>query len=159
MIAVWDQLTPQERYIGQATIRHAGEARHAPFARKTLEKRDGQLAVMWYTYFELAPKEAVDHALGEVFVAGDLRHRKEALGVLARTQDPRRLQAFGQILQGDENWAKLIVTNTIADQYIVELGKHVLVQLRNPDPKVREAATRAIEKLKFYAEAKKLLDG
>ncbi|MHC4931834.1 MAG: hypothetical protein ACYTGV_06560 [Planctomycetota bacterium] len=161
VIAAWDTLSPQERYAGQATIRYAGEARHAPFARKILEKRDGQTAVVWHTYFELAPKEAVDYALGEVFVVGDLKHRKEALAVLTRTQDARRLGTFRKILQGSEewNWAIDMVVNTIADQYLIELGPQVLEQLRNPDPKVREAATKAIEKLKFYAEAKRLLGG
>jgi hypothetical protein len=161
VIAAWDRLNPQERYVGQATIRYAGEARHATFARRVLEKRDERMAVMWHTYFELAPKEAVDHALGEVFATGDLKHRKEALAVLTRTRDPRRLEAFKRVLQGSEewNWAIEIVVTTIADQYLIELGPQVLQQLRNPDPKVRKAATHAIEKLKFYAEAKKALGG
>ena len=48
---------------------------------------------------------------------------------------------------------------TVADQYLIELGPEVLLHLRNPDNGIRQTATTAIERLKFYAEAKKLFEG
>ena len=46
-----------------------------------------------------------------------------------------------------------------ADQYLVELGPEVLTQLRHPNVTVRALATKAIERLKFYVDAKKALTG
>ena len=36
---------------------------------------------------------------------------------------------------------------------LIELGEEVLRHLRNPDTRVRAAATTGIKQLKFYAEA------
>ena len=47
------------------------------------------------------------------------------------------------------------VLQAVRDQYLVELGEETLAQLRNPDSGVRAIATEAIERLKFYAEARK----
>jgi len=51
------------------------------------------------------------------------------------------------------------VLNTVADQYLIELGPEVLLHLRNPGDGIRKTATKAIERLRFYAEAKRLFEG
>ena len=40
----------------------------------------------------------------------------------------------------------------------MELGPEVLLHLRSPKDDIRQTATKAIERLKFYAEAKRLFD-
>ena len=47
-----------------------------------------------------------------------------------------------------------LVLQTVAEQYLIELGEETLRHLRNPDHEARNAATNAIEKLKFYWEAR-----
>ena len=42
----------------------------------------------------------------------------------------------------------------VADQYITELGMEALKHLQSPDAKTRNFAKNAVEKLKFYMEAK-----
>ena len=59
---------------------------------------------------------------------------------------------------GDARPAILDVLTAVRDQYLVELGEEALAQLRSPDESIRATATEAIDKLKFYAEAKKAFE-
>ncbi|MFB3065459.1 MAG: hypothetical protein ACE10D_02995, partial [Planctomycetota bacterium] len=74
----------------------------------------------------------------------------------------RRTEVFRKVLEGElpnigwhssgsvEAW----VLGVVADQYITELGMEALKHLQSPDPNTRAAAKSAVEKLKFYMEAK-----
>ena len=86
-------------------------------------------------------------------------YRYYALEVLTRTSDGRRILVFQKILQellpGDVD----LVLQTVGNQYLLELGPYTLRHLRSPDGSVRQSAAAAIERLKFYAEAKKTFGG
>lgn len=155
----WDKLDDKERIHALKMLRSARQPRHAQFVGSLLAKRGGKWWMAWETYFAIAPKPAVELALVEAVGKGPYSHRYEAVSsVLARTADKRRIEVFRKLLTSSESGIVRIVVQTISDQYLIELGAEVLEQLRNPDPNIRAAATRAIERLKFYADAKKTFD-
>jgi hypothetical protein len=94
-----------------------------------------------------------------VFGEGPTDYRTAALKILSRSSDPRRIPVFAKVLRESPDEAQVrVALRTVADQYLIELGPEVLLHLRNPDHDIRNTATLAIERLKFYAEAKKLFD-
>lgn len=113
---------------------------------------------LWYAYRNLAPKECVDLALTQATGLGGREHRYEAVRVLTEADDPRRIEVFRALLGGRDGDVIREVLGAVGNQYLVELGPEVLAQLRNPDDEIRELATNAIDKLKFYAEAKKAFE-
>ena len=90
------------------------------------------------------------------------RYRGTALSILSQVSDKRRIEVFRKVLNGElpnigwhnsgsvEAW----VLSVVAQQYITELGMEALEHLQSPDVKTRIAAKEAVEKLKFYMEAK-----
>ena len=89
---------------------------------------------------------------------GHAQYRYHATRVLTKTTHAGRIPVFQRLLRGDTDTRTLeLVVRTVADQYLIELGSDVLKQLRHPDAKVRDLATKAIERLKFYVEAQKAL--
>lgn len=113
---------------------------------------------LWGVLHELAPKECVEHALRQAKSPGGPQHQCAAIDVLTRVDDPRRIELFREVLRGQNLRAVREVLQAVGEQYLVELGPEALTQLRNPDDDTRELAANAIERLKFYAEAKKAFD-
>ncbi|MHC4818780.1 MAG: hypothetical protein ACYTF8_12070, partial [Planctomycetota bacterium] len=151
-----DGLTNTDRDAALTALLDAGATK---VLAELLDRREGDWAAAWSIYCELAPEAAVERALQEVAL-GEEAHGLAALGILTRTDDPRRIEVFRKVLRGELKGrlqARRVATvlDTVAAQYLIELGEETLAQLRNPDQRVRNAATAAIEKLKFYAEARK----
>jgi len=132
-----------------------------PFVRQRLEARcrGYEAAVMWDVAFEYDPVQTTERALQEALGSGPAGYRTAALDVLTRAADARRIPIFRKVLREDSDTDRVhLVLRTVATQYLIELGPEVLLHLRNPDNGIRTTATEAIERLKFYAEAKKLFD-
>jgi hypothetical protein len=149
-------LTGDDREAVRAVV-----ARHpqcAPIAAELLRGGKDEWWYLWETYFNVARKECTDLALAEATGTGGDRHRHAAVEILRRVDDPRRIAVFKDILRGTNRWTVLPVLEAVRDQYLVELGEETLAQLRNPDADVRGIALQAIEKLKFYAEARKAFE-
>ncbi|MHC4452359.1 MAG: hypothetical protein ACYS0E_19825, partial [Planctomycetota bacterium] len=140
--------------------RCAGKAQ-LNLVRERLDLRvDGfEAAVMWEIAFEFDRDASVERALVEVFGKGPPAYRDEALSVLCQVSDERRIDVFRKVLRDGQSDSRIhTVLRTVADQYLIELGPEVLIHLRNPNVGIRNTATKAIERLKFYAEAKKLFE-
>lgn len=120
--------------------------------------RAGTWPGLWPVYQQIAPTECVELALIEALGERGGDHRLGAIRVLTEVEDPRRIEAFRKVLKGTDRAAILEVLGAVRDQYLVELGEEALAQLRNPDANIRATATEAIDKLKFYAEAKKAFE-
>ncbi|MCK6458641.1 MAG: hypothetical protein L6Q95_01945 [Planctomycetes bacterium] len=120
--------------------------------------RAGTWPGLWPVYQQIAPTECVELALIEALGERGGDHRLGAVRVLTELEDPRRIEAFRKVLKGTDRAAILEVLGAVRDQYLVELGEEALAQLRNPDANIRAVATEAIDKLKFYAEAKKAFE-
>ncbi|MHC4952717.1 MAG: tetratricopeptide repeat protein [Planctomycetota bacterium] len=132
-----------------------------PYIKSQLDLRpDGEEAnLLWGAAFELERVATTDRALKEVFGEGPDDFRASALGVLTEVSDARRIPIFRKVLREDKDSDRVHrVLRTVADQYLIELGPEVLIHLRSPNAGIRQTATKAIERLKFYAEAKKLFD-
>jgi len=144
-----------------AFSRSAGPAQMA-YVRQRLDARpEGyEASVMWSVAFEHDRDATVERAFREVFGDGPKDFRDEALDVLREISDERRIPVFRKVLREDRDEARVHrVLNTVADQYLIELGPEVLLHLRNPGDGIRKTATKAIERLRFYAEAKRLFEG
>jgi HEAT repeat protein len=160
-------LSSDERRDAFQALAEAGDASYASVVRAYLDRRDPDSYRAWIAYFELTPKDAVDFALEEVGGKGPPDFRAGALRTLTKTSDPRRIDVFRRILRGGQpkrrtgdeippiDNAVYTVLRTVADQYLIELGEETLLHLRSPDQNIRATATAAVERLKFYAEAKK----
>ncbi|MHC4957227.1 MAG: hypothetical protein ACYTGN_02545 [Planctomycetota bacterium] len=147
-----------ERKVALALAGVYGNQRHALFLRAQLNTRDWRWAEAWEPYLKLEPKAAVNLALTEATGKGHAQYRYHATRVLTKTTHAGRIPVFQRLLRGDTDTRTLeLVVRTVADQYLIELGSDVLKQLRHPDAKVRDLATKAIERLKFYVEAQKAL--
>jgi HEAT repeat protein len=131
-------------------------AAYGPLAADLLKL--GTWPDLWTVYQQIAPKECAELALAEAVGDRDGEHRRGAVRVLTEVEDPRRIEVFRKVLNGTDRPAILEVLQAVRDQYLVELGEETLAQLRNPDAGVRGTATEAIDKLKFYAEAKKAFE-
>jgi len=135
--------------------------RQLPYVLNRLDARcEGyEASVMWGVAFEFDRDATVERALKEVHGVGTPDYRTGALKVLTRASDARRIPVFRNVLRESKDTDRVhMVLRTVADQYLIELGPEVLLHLRNPDNDIRDTATTAIERLKFYAEAKKLFD-
>ncbi|MHC4407820.1 MAG: HEAT repeat domain-containing protein [Planctomycetota bacterium] len=140
--------------------RCAGKAQ-LNYVRERLDQRvDGvEAEVMWDIAFAFDRDASVERALVEVFGKGPPAYHDEALSVLCRVSDERRIDVFRKVLRNGQSDSRIhTVLRTVADQYLIELGAEVLIHLRNPNVGIRNTATKAIERLKFYAEAKKLFE-
>jgi len=129
---------------------------YAPVAAELI--RLGTWPYLWPAYKAIAPKECVELALTEAVGERGGDHLAGALGVLTSVDDPRRIEVFRHVLKGNDAQAIMDVLRAVHDQYLVELGEETLAQLRNPDSDVRAHATQAIDKLKFYADAKRAFE-
>jgi len=109
----------------------------------------------WYSYDRIAPGKAFERALGEAVGDAPRGFRDGALRILTKHEDPRRLDVFRSILDGKVEGDVGLVLRTVGSQYVIELSDETLRHLRNPDPRIRNAAHEAVKKLKFYAEARK----
>jgi hypothetical protein len=111
--------------------------------------------VPWRAYLAVAPEAAVQQAIQAVYEDGN----HEALRLLTEAEDRRRIDVFRKVLTRQIKGDVRLVLQTVGDQYLIELGRHCLDHLRSPEQHVRAAATATIERLKFYVEAKKSLEG
>ncbi len=93
-----------------------------------------------------------------MFGHGGTQYRLEALHTLTKTSDVRRIEVFRRVLAEGDTKSVSLVVKTISDQYLIELGRQVLEKLRSPDSNIRHTATKAIERLKFYADARKTFE-
>jgi len=153
----WDKL-PGEELAGCLMAVSAGkQARHRDHLRALLEKKQARWADAWPAYFRAAPRDAVELALKTALATKDHAWRLRAVEVLTRSPDPRRIAVFRAVLTSETDHVGLLqlVVKTASDQYLIELGPEVLKQLRSPHKPIRDAATEAIERLKFYADAQK----
>jgi hypothetical protein len=140
-------LTPEDRSAIAGVIFEANDPAVTSIAQDLIKKGPAW-GVLWGAYSERAPKDAVNLAI-------TLPPTEESLGVLVKAADPRRIEVFRAVLNGTDPRAIRVVLKAVCDQYLVELGEEALAQLRNPDEQIREVASATIERLKFYAEAKK----
>ncbi len=132
-----------------------------PFVNRRLDARPGdpEASTMWDIALELDAPGTTDRALVEVLGAGPVEFRLPAVWVLGEVSDARRIPVFRRVLRESREQLMIHrVLRTVADQYLIELGPEVLLHLRSPNNGIRQTATKAIERLKFYAEAKKLFD-
>ncbi len=157
LLLAYAQAGGQGSYAVVRALRGYAAKRHAPGLRALLLEGKGRTRDLWRAYHNVDPKGAVELALKEVRrTDGDASFRDEALDILARTSDERRLAVFRDVLRGGlPNVDVEFVIGTVGDQYLIELGSDLLAHLRSPDSSSRVAAKTAIEALKFYAEAKK----
>jgi HEAT repeat protein len=153
----WNTLDKGSVYMHLSALAQAGDARHAPIIARFLQPRTDECAYVWDLYRALDPKGAAERALDEALGEGEVDFRFAALEVLTQSNDPRRIAVFAGFLERDESEAIKLVLDTAAQQYLVELGEGVLKHLRNPDEDIRGHAMEAVERLKFFAEAKKAL--
>ncbi|MFQ5844540.1 MAG: HEAT repeat domain-containing protein [Planctomycetota bacterium] len=154
------------------SLGRCGHKRHAAAVAKVLAGRPEDLRPAWDAYMALDAKAATDFALKEVTGPGSPRFRGDALKVLEKTSDRRRLDVFRKILEGHITGVRVLsdvrissyepaeawVLKVVAEQYLVELGRQALDHLRSPDGRIRGRAQRAVEKLKFYAEAREAFE-
>ncbi len=116
----------------------------------------------WSCLESLDPKRAATLAFEGVKVGRSRAYRLAALDVLARSNDPRRMDIFRRVLSEDQDkmlaGGEVIVLRAIGDQYLHELGPQILQYLRHPDPRVSNTAHGAIKRIQFYVEAKKILE-
>jgi len=132
-----------------------------PYVKRRLDARpdDPEAHRIWGIAFDLDRDGTTERALAEVFGPGAEQFRYQALVVLGDVSDERRIPIFRRVLRQSSDHARVHrVLRTVADQYLIELGPEVLLHLRSPHAGIRQTATTAIERLKFYAEAKKLFD-
>jgi hypothetical protein len=155
-----EQCAADEREYALALVGDYGNAQHAAALAEHLKIRGTRWAHAWEPWFKLAPKDAVELALVEAEGKGPKLYRYHATRVLTMSTDERRIGAFRTLLRrGADTPTIELVVRTVSDQYLVELGPEVLTQLRHPNATVRALATKAIERLKFYVDAKKALTG
>jgi hypothetical protein len=156
-----EKLPPELWEIALQSLARCGGKEQMPYVRERLDARPQhpEAGVMWSLAFEYDRAATIDRAFAEVFGDGPSGHRNEALDVLRQISDERRIAVFRKILREEKDEYRIHrVLRTVADQYLIELGPEVLLHLRNPDSGIRGTATKAIERLKFYAEAKKLFE-
>ena len=156
-IVDWNTLDAGSAYRHLSALAQAGDARHAGLVARFLQPRANDCAYVWEFYEMLDAKGAAERALDEALGEGEAEFRFGALEVLTRSNDPRRIAVFAKVLEGSEGEAIKLVLDTAAEQYLAELGEGVLRHLRSPDDGIREHAMEAVEKLKFYADAKRAL--
>ena len=113
----------------------------------------------WPRDRRVAPARGAARALVEAIGEGEAAYRDAALKVLTESNDRRRVEVFRKVLTGDEPDQRVwLVVTTVAEQYLIELGPETLRHLRSPNKGIRDQATAAVERLKFYAEAKKAFE-
>ncbi len=144
---------PDRRAVERVIV----SGKHAAVAGELLRQGGDEWALLWGAYHALSPKECIDLALTSA-LAGEDKHRAGAVYVLTLSEDPRRIGVFRQVLRDGDKDQVVTVLRALGSQYLVELGSEVLDQMRSPDYEVREAATNALQQLKFYAEAKKAFE-
>ena len=151
-----DRATLNERRTALRRLGQVGERSDTGYLEECLASLEGNRIYELDAYFALDPKGAFRLAF-RVWKEdlGDDEFRLAALRLLSKSDDPRRVDAFRTALtSGNTNEIKEVL-ETVRDQYLIELGDLALQQLRNPDNGIRAVATQAIERLKFYADAKK----
>jgi hypothetical protein len=155
----WKSLDARAAYAPLRSLAKTGDKKQAGIVAEFLKHRTDDWAYVWHCYAQLDPKGAGELALKEAMGDGGAEFRYEALHVLTRTHDERRIPILAAVLEGTDREAIVLVLEATAEQYLVELGEGVLKHLRNPDEDIREHAMEAVEKLKFYADAKKAIIG
>jgi len=145
------------RAVYDVLHRAEGEA-YAALAARLLATGDEAWSGLWDAFYRLAPEAAIALALEAAAPEKPAtNHRRYALRLLTEVSDPRRLEVFRQVLKGTDTQDVTIVLQAVFDQYLVELGEETLEQLRSPDANVRRLANGAVERLKFYADARRSL--
>ncbi|MEE8106599.1 MAG: hypothetical protein V3T86_13775 [Planctomycetota bacterium] len=147
-----------ERYLAYEALASCGGREHSPVFRELLATKTNFSSPFWHLYHQLDPRAAVNLAvmeLGNNFKS-PAAYRRNAMHILFQTTDRRRLEIFRRVLRGELEGDVLQVVTTARDQYLIELGPELVEMMRYPDAGVRIRAAEAIEKLKEYAEAKKI---
>ncbi|MEM8884100.1 MAG: hypothetical protein AAGD14_08540 [Planctomycetota bacterium] len=154
-----------ERQETVRALRKVATKEQLPYLREELRTRPGNTTAksLWILVHRLEPRPTLEYAWSEFNGDGPLAFRLGALEALRQAEDPwgvsRRTSAFRSILQSSKEPAAVaFVLRAVANQYLVECGPDVLRHLRSPDDQIRKLATSAIERLRFYAEAKKLFE-
>jgi hypothetical protein len=123
-----------------------------------LAKRPGDSTGLWHALAKCDPAAAAELALTETFGKGPPEFRLQALQTLTRVGDPRRIAHFRLVLSDFNHPGILDVVTTVGEQYLVELSTETLELMRHPDPNVRQAASAAVERLKFFLEARRAFE-
>lgn len=141
-----------------STIGIAGGEAAVPALEAMLDESPADAWPVWDALARLAPRRAADRALKEVGAPASRASRTFAIRALTRVADGRRVVIFQQVLQKPGDPDLLEVVRTVGDQYISELSFATLEVLRHPDPEIREAASQAVERLKFIVEARRAFE-
>jgi hypothetical protein len=150
--------TERERRTIRDALLFAPQEPATALLAQMVARNDPQWSDLWPALRRRDEVRAFELALAAADGCPEKSNLLAAQRVLTQTNDPRRIDVFMQILAVPVQGDKRLVLETVGEQYIVELGPETLEQLRDADAGIRKASTDAIERLKFYAEARRAFE-